>query len=233
MTANTATNSATLSDLFAQRRADPAIRLIAESTAAIRADAAFVEHPEDAAAGALLSDESPAALSSDALDAVLSRIDAIGEADKRAEAAAGQGRWADELARLPSPLREASLEALKTARWQFVGFGIRRLPLMTGDGSFAELMRVEPGHGVADHDHAAEELTLIVTGGYHDSHHHYGPGDVSVANPGFIHDPKADPGEVCYLLAVTYGPAKFQGAFGALQKLMAPPVGAKSAWGSQ
>jgi len=225
-------NANALSDLFAQRSADPAIRLIAETTAAMRADAAFVEKPTDAAGGALLSDETPAALAADAMEAVLSRIDAFGEADRRAEAAIGRGRRADEIARLPSPLREAALDALQTAKWEFVGFGIRRLPLMTGDGSFAELMRVEPGHGVADHDHAAEELTLIVTGGYDDSHAHYGPGDVSVARPGFVHDPKADPGEVCYLLAVTYGPARFQGVFGLLQRVMGPPSGAKSVWGS-
>ena len=225
-------NAAALSDLFAQRRADPAIRLIAETTAAMRADANFVERPLDAAAGALLSDETPAVLGPDALDAVMSRIESAGEADRHAAASIGHGRWADEIATLPSPLREAALDALKTAKWEFVGFGIRRLPLLTGDGTFAELMRVEPGHGVADHDHEAEELTLIVTGGYFDSHDHYGPGDLSVAEPGFIHDPKADPGEVSYLLAETYGPAKFQGAFGLLQKVMGPPTGAKSVWGS-
>jgi len=220
-----------LSDLFAQRLADPAIRLIAETTAALRADAGFAQRPTDAAAGALLSEETPAPLGSDALEAVLSRIEAAEQADLGAAAAIGQGRWADEIADLPSPLREAAFEALKTAQWEFVGFGIRRLPLLTGDGSVAELMRVEPGHGVAPHDHGDEELTLIVTGGYFDSHAHYGPGDVSVARPGFVHDPKADPGEVCYLLAVTYGPAKFQGAFGVLQALMGPPKGAKSVWG--
>jgi putative transcriptional regulator len=223
-------NAATLSDLFAQRRADPAIRLIAETTAAMRADPGFVERPMDDAAGALLSDETPETLAADALDAVMSRIEAAGAADNHAAGARHQGRWADEIAELPSPLREAALEALKTAKWEFVGFGIRRLPLLTGDGTFAELMRVEPGHGVADHDHDAEELTLIVTGGYNDSHHHYGPGDLSVAEPGFVHDPKADPDEVCYLLAVTYGSAKFQGMFGLLQKVMGPPTGAKSVW---
>jgi putative transcriptional regulator len=219
-----------LSTLFAQRRTDPAIRLLAETMAAMRADAGFVERSDDAAAGALLSDETPAVLASGALDSVMARIEAAGEADARARSSVGQGRWADEIARLPSPLREAALGALKTNRWRFVGFGIRRLPLMTGEGAFAELMRVEPGRGVVDHDHEAEELTLILTGGYHDSHHHYGPGDLSVARPGFVHDPKADPDEVCYLLAVTYGPASFKGLFGLLQKLMGPPAAARSAW---
>ena len=34
---------------------------------------------------------------------------------------------------------------------------------------------------------------------------------------------KADMGEVCYLLAVTYGPPKFRGAFGLLQAALGFP----------
>lgn len=220
-----------LNDVLAARRDDPAIRLLADTTLALRSDAAFDARPEDLAAGALLADETPAGLSPDALDAVLARIDAATGRDLKARARAARSRWADEIAALPSPLREAALDALDHTGWQFLGFGIRRLPLRIEGGGFAELMRVEPGAGVADHDHAADELTLIVTGGYHDGHAHYGRGEVSLAQPSFIHAPKADPGEVCYLLAVTYGPAKFQGVFGWIQKLVDLLPTPKAAWG--
>ena len=220
-----------LNDMLAGRRDDPAIRLLADTTRALRADAAFEARPEDLAAGALLSEESPTPLDSDALDAVLARIDVAGGLDASARTRAADSRWAGEIAALPSPLREAALDALDQGGWQFLGFGIRRLPLRIKGGGFAELMRVEPGAGVADHDHAADELTLIVTGGYHDGHAHYGAGEVSFAQPDFVHAPKADLGDVCYLLAVTYGPAKFEGVFGWVQKLVDLLPTPKAEWG--
>ena len=221
----------TLSQALAGRRDDPAVRLLVDTTAALRADAAFDARPEDLAAGALLADETPAGLNADALDAVMAQIDAASGLDLKARSRAAKRKWAGEIAALPSPLREAALDALDHADWQFLGFGIRRLPLRIKGGGFAELMRVEPGAGVADHDHAADELTLIVTGGYHDGHAHYGAGEVSFAQPDFVHAPKADLGDVCYLLAVTYGPAKFEGVFGWVQKLVDLLPTPKAEWG--
>ncbi len=219
-----------LHQVLGERGDDPAIRLLADTIGNLRADAAFEARPQDFAAGALLGDETPTSLGSDALDAVLARIDAADDLDAKAETRAATRKWADEIAALPSPLREAALDALDHGDWQFLAFGIRRLPLNIKGGGFAELMRVEPGSGVADHDHAADELTLIVTGGYHDGHAHYGAGEVSLAQPDFVHAPKADPDEICYLLAVTYGPSKFQGVFGVVQKLVDLLPIAKPAW---
>jgi putative transcriptional regulator len=212
-----------LGELFDARISDPAIGLLAQTTAAMRADADYFRREDDVASGLFLAAEAPAGLSDDALNRALARIDAVSDLDQRAaEQTAGDERAA-ELRALPSPLREAALEALKHRGWTFGGFGIRRLALMAGDGTEAELMRVEPGFGAAEHDHAAEELTLIVTGAYDDGHGRYQAGDLSVAKPGFSHAPKAEMGEVCYLLAVTYGPPKFHGAFGLLQGALGFP----------
>jgi putative transcriptional regulator len=220
MTSSSLNPDISLKTVFAEHGDDPAIRLLADTIANLRTDEAFGARPEDAAAGAFLTDETPITLNSDALSTVLARIDAAGDLDDLAKTRAAGAKWAAEIAVLPSPLREAALDALDQSSWQFLAFGIRRLPLTIRGGGFAELMRVEPGAGVADHDHAADELTLIVTGGYHDGHKHYGAGEVSLAQPDFVHAPKADPGEVCYLLAVTYGPSRFQGVFGLIQKLV-------------
>jgi putative transcriptional regulator len=212
-----------LKHYFAERLDDPAIRLLAATTAAVRADPGFVQHPEDVAGGALLSDEAPAILAADALNTVMARIDEADVLDRKAAEAAVESDRAAEIAALPSPVREVAQAALKRGSWRFGGFGIRRLPLLVGKGGFAELMRIEPGRGVVDHDHAADELTLVLTGGYNDGHAHYAPGDISLARPGLVHDPKADPGEVCYVLAVSYGPPRFSGVFRLLQWLGSPP----------
>jgi putative transcriptional regulator len=217
-------NAHSLNTLFDARMADPAISLLAQTTAAIRADADYVRRDDDIASAVFLAEETPTALANEALARALARIDEDTALDQRAaEAADGQDPRMAELAGLPSPLREAALEALKTRRWTFGGFGIRRLALISGDGTEAELMRVEPGFGAAPHDHGAEELTLIVTGAYDDGHGRYQSGDLSLAQPGFTHAPKAEMGEVCYLLAVTYGPPKFLGAFGLLQGALGFP----------
>jgi putative transcriptional regulator len=217
-------NSQSLGALFDARMADPAVSLLARTTLAMRADADYFHREDDVASGLFLAGEQPANLADDALARALSRIEDNAALDKRAaEQIEGRDAREAELLALPSPLREAALEALRHRGWTFGGFGIRRLALMTGDGTEAELMRVEPGFGAAPHDHAAEELTLIVTGAYDDGHGRYRSGDLSLAGPGFTHAPKAEMGEVCYLLAVTYGPPKFRGAFGLLQTALGFP----------
>jgi putative transcriptional regulator len=219
----------TLDALLDPRMSDPAISLLAKTTAAMRADADYYKRDDDVASGLFMAAEAPAGLADDALSRVLARIEADAALDRQADTQLGDAKLADELKALPSPLREAALEALKTRGWTFGGFGIRRLALMNGDGTEAELMRVEPGYGAAPHDHHAEELTLIVTGAYDDGHGRYQAGDLSVAKPGFTHAPKAEMGEVCYLLAVTYGPPKFHGAFGVLQTALGFPWTPKTA----
>lgn len=208
-------------DFMAARRGDPAIRLMAETVAALRTDPDFIQRDEDVAGAAFMGQEDPATLAPDALDRVLSRIDRHDELDRRAAGLRGADQ--SEIARLPSPVREAALAALARGGWRFGGLGIRRLPLLAGAGTQAELMRIEPGRGAAEHDHAADELTLVLTGGYSDGHARYAAGDVSLARPGFSHRPTADPGDVCIVLAVSYGPPKFRGLFGVLQRTLGFP----------
>jgi putative transcriptional regulator len=210
--------------LLAPKRGNPAIDLIARTTTALRTDARFVEQPSDLLGGGFLADEEPSDMDPDALGQALASIEAAGARDERAREAAARGdSIMAEVAGLPSPLREAALAALAADRWRLGGVGIRRLILGASGSAQAELMRIEPGFGTPTHDHTAEELTLIVTGAYEDGHAWYGPGDLTVAEPGFTHAPTAQQGDICYVLAVTYGPPKFLGAFGALQKLIGFP----------
>ena len=213
-----------LSAYFAARPQDAALQLMADTVRTMRADPTFVARDEDIAAAAFLEAEAPSAMAGDALDRVLARIELADALDDRARARAAESddlRLA-EIARLPSPVREAALKALEYDRWRFGAFGLRRLPLNIGE-THCELMRIEPGWGAADHDHVGDELTLILTGAYNDGHEDYAPGDVCIARDDFIHRPKALPGEICYVLSVTYGVTKFKGAIGVLQRLIGFP----------
>jgi|HubBroStandDraft_5_1064220.scaffolds.fasta_scaffold220768_1 putative transcriptional regulator len=216
----------TLTSVFEAGRGNRAVELVEQTTFAMRADAGFVERQDDVAAAVFLAEEAPAPMAADALDRVLGLIDAAEARDSQAKAALrGRDGMGEEITALPSPVREAALQAMADHhRWSFAGLGIQRLPLFADEGARAELLRIEPGHGVADHDHEDEELTLVLTGAYHDGHAAYRPGDVSVARPGFVHTPKAEPGEVCYVLLAYRGAPKFKGVFGLTQRAFGYPT---------
>jgi putative transcriptional regulator len=213
-------------DVFADRlqhAPDAGLKLLASAAAAVRDDRPL---PNEDLAGLFLDAEAPMDLASGA-DAALARIDALGDLDARRQAptsdnkaASGAARTLNELLDLPDPVREAAFEAIMDGKnFGFAGFGIKRLSIpMDGPGK-VDLLRIEPGAGVATHDHEGEEFTLVLTGAFNDGHQTYGPGDINVGIPGFKHEPKALPGDVCYALAVSYGSAKFDGSIGMLQKL--------------
>ncbi|MFN3859323.1 MAG: cupin domain-containing protein [Caulobacter sp.] len=201
-----------------ERAPDAGLALIARAAAALRDDRPL---PAEEVSGALLETETPCALSAGAADAALDRIDRLESLDGRGDAAPRRAaRDLGELLALPDPVREAAFDSiLEGAHWGFAGFGIRRLSLdMPGEGK-VDLLRIEPGAGVAMHDHEDEEYTLVLTGAFHDGHELYRPGDINVAMPGFRHEPKALPGEVCFALAVSYGSPAFEGPVGLLQRL--------------
>lgn len=214
-------------DVFADRLAhapDAGLKLLASAAAAVRDDQPL---PNEDLAGLFLDDEAPMSLDAGGADAALARIDALGDLDARRpaptsdnRAATGAAKTLNELLDLPDPVREAAFDAIMGGKnFGFAGFGIKRLAIpMDGPGK-VDLLRIEPGAGVATHDHEGEEFTLVLTGAFNDGHATYGPGDINVGLPGFKHEPKALPGDVCYALAVSYGSARFDGSIGLLQKL--------------
>lgn len=203
----------------------PGLRLMEATAAVLRGDLA-PPRPDDVLGGAFLDTESPLTMAGDAASQALARIAALEAIDARARsapqtAAQGAGKGLGEMLTLPDPLREAVFDAMGSGhRWRFLGFGIRGLKLSVGGDGETELLRIEPGHGVAPHDHEGEEYTLVVTGAFHDGHERFGPGDVNIAQPGFVHAPIAEREGVCYALGVSLGGgARFEGAFGLFQRL--------------
>lgn len=197
------------------------LRVFLDAAATLRADPDWLVTAADPLGGALLEDETEAEVDDGALDAVLARIDDADAAPAAHEAAARRaGRGLAELLALPRPVRDAALEALKSNGWRSAAPGLRVLPIMEDGGARLELLRIEPGWGPPAHDHAGEELTLVVAGAYTDQSGRYGPGDISVKCAGDVHRPVAEPGAPCYALAVSSGPLQFQGLLGVAQRLL-------------
>jgi putative transcriptional regulator len=213
-----------LRSLMRAGEANKALRLLAATAVALRAGSDFMQGPADPLGGALLADETPATLGAEVLANTLSLIDQAEAAERQAVGMALENRpFAHELLDLPAPVRDAALKSLQRRNWSFGGFGIRRLPLAASGGAITELVRVEPGRGAAEHGHVADELTLVLTGAYSDGHGLYRPGELAYAGPGFMHVPKAEPGEVCYLMLTAFGQARFTGQIGLLQRLTGFP----------
>ncbi|MDB5429123.1 MAG: transcriptional activator ChrR [Caulobacter sp.] len=204
---------------------DPGLKLMARTAAVLRTERqAGADEPPLAvlaAGGAFLEREAPMALEAGALDQAFARIDALETIEARVRAAATDAsRRLGEMAGLPDPAREAAFAAIEAGeRWTFAGLGIRRLLLPVGSTGRTELIRLDPGHGAPRHDHEGEEYTLVLTGAYHDGHRLYQPGDLNVGEPGFVHQPTAQQGGVCFALAVSWGEPKFEGVFGLMQKI--------------
>lgn len=155
----------------------------------------------EAAGGVLLADLQPAALNAGALDHVLSRLGA------QAPKAVAPKVDSD----VPGPLRAYVGNKIGAVSWRPIAPGISYRPFFKKGSTRAQLIRVEPGHGVADHTHEGAELSLVLAGGYTDVTGQYGVGDFQTTSPEIEHAPVADADGTCIILAVTEAPLVFRG----------------------
>jgi len=174
----------------------------------------------EALGGILLEEIEPVALAPDALDQFFARIDgekAAPPAPVRPPAPADPI-----IAALPGPVRPYARRARAQGGWRFRGAGIRALALEAGqDGAGSiEILKIAPGKRVPRHSHHGQEVTLVLAGGFSDETGSYGPGDLSFGSPDLTHQPIADPGEPCIVLAVTDAPLRLTGALGMIQRVI-------------
>ena len=212
---------------YAAGRLSAPLCLLVETQAAMRGDIAAAIAEGEALGGALLESSAPEAMADNAEAIALAAIEALetgtGEAaglmtaaTDPVKAASSGSKWLEEILALPDPLRERVLES--GLDWRFAAPGVRRIALMKENGAEAELLRIEPGHGAPRHTHAGREFTLVLTGAFHDGINRYGAGDLAAVDGETTHRPIAEPGEVCYALAVTDGALEFKGLLGTVQK---------------
>jgi len=206
------------------------MRLLVDAQAGVSPDIARECDAADAVAGLMLDTVAPADMGERCLAEIFTAIDAeeagVGEAatfrpgagdaaSNRAAKAAGQAL--EEILALPDMVRDLALEQ---GAWSFAGPGVRTMELMRDGAAKAELIRLEPGHGVPRHGHDGREFTLVLTGAFHDGRDRYATGELCAADPSTRHKPVAEPGEVCIALAVTDGPLAFTGPLGWVQRAL-------------
>lgn len=208
--------------------AGPALKLLLDTAKLMRDEAVLAQSPSpstesDLIGGTLLEQEMAVEMEGDALSRAMASIENLSEADQRAQLAAqAAGQGLKEILDLPAPVRDAALNAMEHGGWKFAGRGLKRLVLAppTAEGVHIELLRIMPGSGSPRHDHEGDEVTLVLCGAYHDGHQRYGAGDIALAHKGLVHQPVAEPGGVCFALAVNVGDLRFSGAMGLMQRAL-------------
>lgn len=194
---------------LASGRADPALGLLIDSLMEMKG----LSLAEGCTlSGAMLEAETPVAMSADALDRAFAAIEKGGARKPTPEY--------PELIELPRNLVDAILSAETDTGWSGAGPGVRKLKLNLGGEARAEVIRIDPGVAIPWHTHKGQEVTLSLIGGYSDGRGSYGPGDVVLADPTVRHQPIADDDGVCFVLAITDAPLKFEGVIGVIQKIV-------------
>ena len=163
--------------------------------------------------GAMLQSIPSAALSADALQSVLSRLDDVTLLPAALKPAPTSP------SRVPEPLRSYIGADFDALAWKKITNGLSFKPLFDRGSVRSTLIRSKAGSGVYEHTHRGEELTLVLTGGFTDQTGHYLRGDFQTTSPEIHHSLVADEGEDCIVLAMTDAPVRFRNpAVGILAK---------------
>jgi len=193
----------------------PAVNRIIAAHAALCPHCRSTVNRLEALGGAILEDETAEELASGALEMALAAIAAEGPALR-------QRGLPDDLKPLPPEVHEFVSPAIGKAVWQSGGPGLKILELelpSASSGESFQVLRIEPGYGPPRHTHGGQEFTLVLTGAFKDETGLYRRGDIAIGNEAITHRPIAEPGEVCFALAVTTAPIKFKGPLGLLQRV--------------
>jgi putative transcriptional regulator len=197
---------------YASGAADEAFALVVATHLAFCPQCRRVVSAFERTGGAMLETLAPAAMKDDALARTLARLDEPAPVTSRPPVV-GDGR-------VPEPLR--SYVGSLDKSWLPLGPGVAHRPLMKRGRTTVRLIRALPGASVPVHSHEGRELTLVLTGGFHDETGQFGPGDLESATPETRHKPVADPGDVCINLALTDAPLRF---FSVLPRLVGKVFG--------
>ncbi len=112
-------------------------------------------------------------------------------------------------ATLPEPLRSYLGGDIDSLKWRNLG-NAKQILIKTGDDSTqARLLCIAAGKPVPEHSHGGRELTVVLTGSFHDEVDSFGPGDIEDADGSLTHQPIAGTEEDCICLAITDAPLKF------------------------
>lgn len=116
---------------------------------------------------------------------------------------------------LPAPLARYTSQRIDDIAWKRITKGLWHTELLTDrKGATARLYRITPGRSLPEHGHDGEELTLVLTGAYHDEVGRFGQGDLAELDHEVVHRPVAEDLGECIALAVNKAPIRLTSLVG-------------------
>lgn len=177
-----------------------AVQLLAECQTAMNPLARVVAQSAETAFGAMMTQLPPANVSPDMLSRIL---DAPPLPDDNTITVTARPSG------LPAALQSAlDRQTGGELRWSRRLGGVREIVLdeFCEGETEASIVQLMPGGGIPDHDHGGDELTLILSGTFHDGRALYRPGELCSASTGLRHRPRVAGDEACVCLVVSLAP---------------------------
>jgi putative transcriptional regulator len=183
----------------------PEAVVVAAHLALRPANSAWVKRLQ-ALGGEFLDQAQPSALSQDALERAMARI----------ETDAGEVRTApplNDMPELPEPLRNYAL-----GPWRWIGPGIRARDVHAPrDGDCRViLLKIDPGRETPRHTHCGVELTCVLSGAYATETAQFDVGDLEEADEAVLHQPRVVSDEPCLCVVALDGQIQLDGWLGRL-----------------
>lgn len=197
---------------YASGALDEAHSLIIATHIALSPNARRIVHEYESVGGGLLHECcSPVAMTQNALQSVMDRLDCLAE-DCAEEC---DGYDCAEADILPDCLQKYIAPENGALPWKKVYPGLKSIVLQTScQKSKAEMMRLDHGAFTPEHTHEGYELTLILDGALHDCGQIYSRGDIIIHDDTVTHKPLVDKHLGCICLIVTTAPLHFTGFSG-------------------
>lgn len=114
---------------------------------------------------------------------------------------------------LPAPLsRLLNDVALQDLKWRRKAPGIAMFDIKLPSAARGHLwlMRIAPGKYMPEHGHGGEEMTMILSGAYHDVLGRFAKGDIADLDEEIEHRPVVEASEPCICLAASEAPTRFK-----------------------
>ena len=141
----------------------------------------------------------------------------LSDRDRRLAAIFGETpapRRAQQSSVLPEPLLQFVGCDINDLKWRTKLPGVKEYRIASSGRGEASLLLVKAGRQMPSHTHEGSEVTLVLTGGFHDITGHYARGDIAIAGADLDHRPMTDEDADCLCFAVTDGPLHLTGPVG-------------------
>jgi len=157
----------------------------------------------EAVGGAFLDDIAPEPLAQGGASLIMDRLENL-PAEKQKSPADDTQTIAGTV--LPRPVRAWLPQDLSTLNWSWVSPGIKYTEMLKDEnGARVGLMLAQANAAITAHGHSGEELTMVLSGGYHDGAVAFRPGDVQSVDENTHHEPKTDDDGACLSLIMISG----------------------------